>query len=100
MRILGYVTHPKVYNLAQFSASLPEELKSLFFFLYMRDDEELGKLELSSEFSATEKELAKQRQKKDRGELAIRITELEEKQELSAKEEQEYKTLQAAMMKR
>src|SRR5258708_11287674 len=99
-RVLEYVTHPRGYNLAQFSASLPEELKSLFFSLYMRDDEELGKLELSSEFSATEKELAKQRQKKNREELAVRITELEEKQELTDAEFKELKMLQARMMKR
>jgi DNA primase len=81
------------YNVTAYTRLLPEELKHAFFTLYMRDDEHIQSLDISKEFENALSELKKLEFKQQREATSKRISELEEKTELTPAEEQELRTL-------
>lgn len=97
IKILGSITYPSSFNLNQFSLTLPEELKLMLFSIYMEGDQQLGKANALEEFHAVVKQIKSMSQKKERENLGQRITELEEKDTLSSKEQDELKELQSKM---
>lgn len=98
IKLLTQVTHPRMFTLSSFMNSLPEELKAVFFQLYMRDGETVEKQEKTKEFNASERELVELRHKKERESIAARITTLEEKVDITPEEEAQLHALQRQIM--
>lgn len=94
-RICGHLTHPHAFELSTFTTLLPAELKDVFLALFMRDDETIVKSDIAHEFADAKKQLLEMRSKKTRERIALRITQLEEKDQLTQIETQELENLQA-----
>lgn len=81
------------FDLHSFAHQLPEEAKQAFAVLYTREDEKLQGMDVLAEFDKTMLELEQMLTKQTRVETAARLTQLEEKSDLSPEEEAEYKQL-------